>query len=104
MTSSEDSTKYSTAYPEQSALIDEISRLRAENAELRALRADFAHRNAELWERAEQDRANAERYRWLKANAVREKKLGDKYIEFHCDFESWNDIDAAIDKAIKEAS
>ena len=32
-------------------------------------------------------------------HAVREKNLGDKFIEFHCDFESWNDIDAAIDKA-----
>lgn len=43
---------------------------------------------------------DAERYRWLRANAVREKCLGDKYIEFHCDFESWNDVDAAIDAAI----
>jgi hypothetical protein len=47
------------------AMADEIARLRAENAELRAIRADFAHRNAELWERAEKDRADAERYRWL---------------------------------------
>jgi len=42
---------------------------------------------------------DARRYAWLRANAVREKNLGDKFIEFHCDFESWNDIDAAIDKA-----
>jgi hypothetical protein len=42
---------------------------------------------------------DAQRYAWLRGNAVREKNLGDKFIEFHCDFESWNDIDAAIDKA-----
>lgn len=42
---------------------------------------------------------DAQRYSWLRGNAVREKNLGDKFIEFHCDFESWNDIDAAIDKA-----
>jgi hypothetical protein len=42
---------------------------------------------------------DARRYQWLRGNAVREKNLGDKFIEFHCDFESWNDIDAAIDKA-----
>jgi short-subunit dehydrogenase involved in D-alanine esterification of teichoic acids len=44
---------------------DEIARLRAENAELRALRADFAHRNAELWERARQDRAQLD---WIVDN------------------------------------
>ena len=44
--------------------------------------------------------ADAARYRWLKNNAVQEKYLGDKYIEFHCDFESWNDVDAAIDAAL----
>ena len=42
---------------------------------------------------------DAQRYAWLRGNAVRETNLGDKFIEFHCDFESWNDIDAAIDKA-----
>lgn len=42
---------------------------------------------------------DAQRYAWLRKNAVREKNLGDRYIEFHCDFESWNNIDAAIDKA-----
>jgi hypothetical protein len=54
--------------------------------------------------RAERDalKADAERYRWLKANAVREKNLGDKCIEYHCDFEHWNDLDASIDAARQE--
>jgi hypothetical protein len=53
--------------------------------------------------RAERDalQEDAERYRWLLLNAVHEKPLGDKYVEFHCDFETWNDISAAIDAARK---
>ena len=44
---------------------------------------------------------DAERYRWLIKNAVREKNLGDRYIEFHCDFENWNNVTEAIDAAIQ---
>jgi hypothetical protein len=66
--------------------------LRIEAAdELKRLRAELAA-----------CKEDAERYRWLLLNAVREKPLGDKYIEFHCDFETWNDISAAIDAARRE--
>jgi hypothetical protein len=44
---------------------DEIEKLRAENSALTVFRAEFAHRNAELWERARQDK---ERLDWLLDN------------------------------------
>ena len=88
---------------------DEIERLRAEVDALREANDTFARESIlpdhlTIVEKTEVEalRADAERYRWLRDNAVREKPLGDKYIEFHCDFEAWNDVDAAIDAEIAE--
>jgi hypothetical protein len=80
-------------------------------ATLRALYAqngtDYVQTAADEIERLDAEierlRADAERYRWLRENAVHEKPLGDKYIKFHCDFETWNDVDAAIDAAMQES-
>ena len=51
--------------------------------------------------RADAERADAERYRHLKAHHVREypDDNGTLCIEFWCDFDNWDDIDAAIDAA-----
>jgi len=51
--------------------------------------------------RAECDalRADAERYRFLRDNRVDENDEGEKYITFYCDFEHYDDVDAAIDAA-----
>ena len=65
----------------------EVYDLRAENNRLKAELAEA--------------KKDAERYRWLIKNAVREKNLGDRYIEFHCDFENWNNVTEAIDAAMK---
>jgi hypothetical protein len=51
-------------------------------------------------------RKDAERYRWLLANCVREvsdEDDGTKSIIFHCDFEHYNDVSAAIDAAMTES-
>ena len=44
-------------------------------------------------------RADAERYRFLRDNRVDENDEGEKYITFYCDFEHYDDVDAAIDAA-----
>lgn len=44
-------------------------------------------------------RTEAARYRWLRDNRVYEDDDGTQFIEYSCDFENWNDIDAAIDAA-----
>jgi hypothetical protein len=44
-------------------------------------------------------KADAERYRWLKEHRVSENDEGEKCIYFWCDFEHFNDVDAAIDGA-----
>lgn len=87
----------------------EIERLKAElksiDGALDDPRANLTLTTAEIiWgikaELAEAKK-DAERYRWLIKNAVREKNLGDRYIEFHCDFENWNNVTEAIDAAMK---
>lgn len=46
---------------------------------------------------------DADRYRWLRDNSVRElTDFGDLGILFSCDFTNWNDVDAAIDAAMQE--
>lgn len=77
--------------------------LRAERDALRALLPGVYYMDppdggdVDLVEQFRRMEKDAARYRWIRNNAVREKPLGDKYIEFHCDFETWNDVDAAID-------
>ena len=44
-------------------------------------------------------RADAERYRFLRDNRFDENDEGEKYITFFCDFEHYDDVDAAIDAA-----
>ena len=44
-------------------------------------------------------RADAERYRWLEEHCTSENDNGDKCLVFWCDFENYNDVDAAIDAA-----
>ena len=43
---------------------------------------------------------DAERYRWLKSQAE-EGHDGDLQILFRCDFDNWNNLDAAIDAAME---
>ena len=48
-------------------------------------------------------RANDARYAWLKAHRTRERgDHGDLALRFDCNFEHYNDIDAAIDAAMKD--
>ena len=44
-------------------------------------------------------RVDAERYRWLEEHCTSENDNGDKCLVFWCDFENYNDVDAAIDAA-----
>ena len=55
----------------------------------------------EAAEKIEALRDDAERYRHLKANHLREypDDNGTLCIEFWCDFDNWDDVDAAIDAA-----
>ena len=55
---------------------------------------------------AERDalREDAERYRWLKDKCVvNTTDFGDLGIKFDCDLEHWDNVDAAIDTARREA-
>jgi len=45
---------------------------------------------------------DAERYRYLIENCVRENECGDKSINFLCDFEHYDDPSASIDEAMQE--
>ena len=46
---------------------------------------------------------DAERYRWLKEHCAREfTDQGDLEISFRCDFDNFDNIDSAIDAAMKE--
>lgn len=58
---------------------------------------------AQLRAQVAQYKEDAERYRHLKAKCVREAQPDDGtlLIHFVCDFENYDDIDAAIDKARK---
>ena len=47
--------------------------------------------------------SDAARYRWLLANRVSENDEGEKCIYFWCDFDNYNDVDAAIDAAMAES-
>jgi transposase-like protein len=89
----------------------EIDRLRAENAELQKentaltlLRADFAHRNAELWERAEKDRADAERLAFLYSGVrtLSSALIDIELILLNGDVPTIDEVRAAIDAARKE--
>ncbi len=55
--------------------------------------------NVELRAKVEALRADAERYRWLRDNRVSENDDGEKCVYFWCDFEHYDDVDAAIDAA-----
>lgn len=45
---------------------------------------------------------DAERYRWLKEHCAREfTDQGDLEISFRCDFDNFDNIDSAIDVAMK---
>jgi len=89
--------------------LDEIERLRAENFILAAgqcvsATADEGGRpycKEVIALRAERDalRMDAERYRWLRAHEVFENENGELSIMFHCNFENFNNVDAAIDAA-----
>ena len=87
-------------------LRQQISDLKAELAAAQALLPSVYYMDppdggdVDLIEQLRRMAKDAARYRWLRNNAVREKPLGDKYIEFHCDFETWNDVDAAIDATL----
>lgn len=48
-------------------------------------------------------RADALRYRHLKAHNVSENDDGEKCVYFWCDFEHYDDVDAAIDAAMGAA-
>lgn len=48
-------------------------------------------------------KADAERYRWLVKKCVKEvTDYGDLGIIFRCDFENYDDVDAAIDAAMRQ--
>ena len=49
-------------------------------------------------------RKDATRYRWLKEHCTSENDDGDVCIYFWCDFENYNNVDAAIDLAISIGS
>jgi hypothetical protein len=59
------------------------------------LRAELARLTAER----NALRADAERYRWLRDNRVSENDDGEKCVYFWCDFEHYDNVDAAIDAA-----
>lgn len=65
------------------------------------LKAITSHGEAMAAWGAAQYKEDAERYRHLKAKCVREAQPDDGtlLIHFVCDFENYDDIDAAIDKA-----
>jgi hypothetical protein len=85
------------------AAVQAIAALVAENAGWKAgyenLMRDNDTIKAQL--RAERDAAvvDALRYRWLRDNRVDENGDGEKCIYFWCDFEHYDDVDAAIDAA-----
>lgn len=56
----------------------------------------------ELLDRLEAAEKDAARYRWLKRERKTENYEGELAIEFECGFDHWNDIDAAIDAAMKD--
>ena len=105
-------------HDEQRAMENEITSLREQVERLTKERDALRSRRCEICGYLEHEREHtgclrvqlsalaeakkdAERYRWLIKNAVREKNLGDRYIEFHCDFENWNNVTEAIDAAMK---
>jgi len=45
--------------------------------------------------------ADAARYQWLKKHRQSESYAGDIGIDFTCDFDNFNNIDASIDAAMK---
>lgn len=55
----------------------------------------------EMCEEIEQLRKDAARYQWLKRERVTSNYEGELGIEFECGFDHWNDIDAAIDAAMR---
>ena len=55
-----------------------------------------------LLDRLEAAEKDAARYRWLKRERVESNYEGELSIEFECGFDHWNDIDAAIDAAMKD--
>ena len=55
-----------------------------------------------LLDKLEAAEKDAARYRWLKRERVESNYEGELSIEFECGFDHWNDIDAAIDAAMKE--
>ena len=58
--------------------------------------------NDQLKAEIERLRLDAARYQWLKEHRRTETYDGDLGLEFTCDFENYNNIDAAIDAAMKE--
>lgn len=61
---------------------------------------DQSERIAALEREVEALRADAERYRWLVQNSTREvSHIGDLGLHFNCDFDNWDNVDAAIDAA-----
>jgi hypothetical protein len=131
MTSCDDGTKYSTAYPEQSALINELARLRAQlemgqkhgdalqriGTALGLSGGDDLHQKcvpeiARLRAEIAELRADAERYRWLRnADRRRSLTLTGPEAGVWCDCESdtgelmlltEDDLDAGIDAARKD--
>jgi hypothetical protein len=47
---------------------------------------------------------DAARYRWLLEHCVSENDDGEKCVYFWCDFDHYNDVNAAIDSAIAAAT
>ena len=74
----------------------EIERLTALNSRLTDKANAYIIANARLAE-------DAARYRWLKAHSVSENDTGQKCMVYWCDFDHYNDVDASIDAAMKEA-
>ena len=93
---------------EPNALDKALERAEKAEAERDALRESVANLESEIMGRdANQPaidamREDAERYRWLKDKCVvNTSDFGDLGIKFDCDFDHWNNVDAAIDAARK---
>lgn len=56
---------------------------------------------AEAAEAIRELQVDAARYRWLRDNCVDERYDGEKRVRFNCDFDNWDNVDAAIDAAMK---
>lgn len=85
-------------------------RARAEKAEANLASTQIAwenwkvfHSTTRLEVELETARADAARYRFLKAHYASEGPDGDVHIHYACDFDRFNDLDGSIDAEIRRA-